>query len=67
MNTAAENKEHMNMEKERDIVQFAGQNNEHKQYLDALVKELLEDDEWELPKDQRNALTRDLAWTLTSL
>lgn len=52
---------------DRDDMQCGAMDNEHKLYLEALVEELMEDEVWELPKDQRGALKRDLAWTLTSL
>ena len=42
-------------------------NNEKQAYLDALVAELMEDTEWELPVDQRDSLKMDLAWNMVGL
>lgn len=40
---------------------------EHREYLQELVKELMEDKEWELPKELRFFLVNDLEWDLLGL
>lgn len=37
------------------------------EYLDSIVAELMEDQEWELPPELRFFLAADLEWTLLGL
>lgn len=39
----------------------------NKEYLDSIVQELMADEEWELPPEQRFFLAADLEWSLLGL
>lgn len=39
----------------------------NKEYLDSIVQELMADEEWELPPEQRFFLVADLEWSLLGL
>ncbi len=40
---------------------------DNKEYLDGIVRELMEDTEWEIPAELRFFLAADLEWSLLAL